>query len=235
MIHVEYVEGKTSLTGKKLQAELNDLEPMKGILNWTGAPLRDQLVPVLNERSFTDKLKQLQVFQEKDIPIPAFELPFGGDPLWRNTPPHPGWLGRSRFHSACSDFLHAHNVDYWMEPLNIEEEWRVHVGKTKRGNFRVLRTSLRIPTENAHPWIHSFEMGWRWRHGGGDEYIKDLARSASKALDLDLCAVDIARLSDEGLGRDSVDLVLEVNTCPGLADESSTRALYVEFVKERFS
>lgn len=224
---------KTRDTGEALARELDGGDPIRGILNWTGGPIDPYLLPTLNAKAFTDKLQQLMMLEEAGVSVPRFALPrtkwAGGLQC-----PHPGWLPRTRFHHACNNFIkEVAQPDFFVEPLIVNAEWRLHVGRTKRDNMRILRSSRRVPTDGAHPWVHSFDLGWRWKFEEVDDEIKVLARQAMRALNLDLGAVDVVAVPDSDNSSVTEFCVLEVNTCPGLADEPETLRRYVEFIKEQ--
>lgn len=138
-----------------------------------------------------------------------------------------GWLPRRRNHQKGMDLLHppAH-PDYWVEKLDLGDEWRVHVW-----GGDIIRLGHKEPLKwgAPHPWIRSHSAGWTlhykgpWRQEKGKlDGIRTLAREAVHALGLDFGAVDMSR--DKG-----GPLVLEVNRAPGL--EPSSVKKYVEVIR----
>lgn len=222
MIRVIY-GNMSAPTGRLLEERLLSL-PQEGLVNWSGVPHRG----TLNANAFTNKLRQLQLLREGGIvAIPSFEEPLRQWPL---LPPHPGWLPRTNFHRAGRDFRRRVRPDYWVEPLNLTEEWRVHVFRTKKDNMRVIRCAKKLPVgPEAHPWIRNHDYGWRFSYVDGcPDQAKGLAREALRKLTLDFGAVDL------GLTPEGQPYILEVNTCPAL-DEGNTLVKYVENITERFS
>lgn len=219
MIEVEM--DHASRTGAALKRALEDGGDLKGIVNWTGAPMRGAenfLLPILNAESRTNKLEQLRQLAAAGVKVPQFDLHAIG----------PDWLGRTVNHQQGRDFTRApFHPDYFVQRLYYDDEWRVHVVKTPKGNYRVLRSGLKIPNRRGfHPWVRSHRLGWKISYcGGAPEATKEEARKAVAALQLDFAAVDIANTTP-------APTVLEVNTCPGL--DTGTLAYYVAALKERF-
>lgn len=212
----------TAPTAGLLQEALANTDK-QGTVNWTGAAGQ---AGSLNEHSFTDKLRQLTELKTAHVCVPRFELPLE---RWPRLPPHPGWMPRTLFHRGGRDFRRRITPDFWVEPLSLKEEWRVHVFKTKKGNMRVIRCAKKIPLDaNAHPWIRNHDYGWKFSYiDGCADLAKETARDAIRFLNLDFGAVDL------GIREDDLPIVLEVNTCPGL-DEGNTLTKYAENIVERF-
>jgi hypothetical protein len=79
---------------------------------------------------------------------------------------------------------------------------------------------------DAHAWVRSHRLGWKLSYiGGANDTQKQIAKDAMRALHLDFGAIDLAVCND---GR---EIVLEVNTCPGL--EGGTLTMYAENIIER--
>jgi hypothetical protein len=208
-----------SRTGAELAEQLYHSEE-DGLVNWTGRV--GTHVGMLNEKSFTDKLRQLQKLSEAGVLVTPFSA--------RN--PHAeGWLPRRKFHSQGRDFLRRRRPftpDFWTQFVPLTSEWRIHVVKTARGNYRVIRSGVKVPREGerTHPWVRSSNRGWKISYtGGASNRLKDEARKAMRALDLDFGAVDI------GQKEDGTAVIIEVNTCPGL--DTGTMSRYVHAIRER--
>src|SRR4029077_8667684 len=80
-----------------------------------------------------------------------------------------------------------------------------------------------------HPWIRSYGGGWSLIYDGFESVkaLRDLAKAAIKALGLDFCAVDLAKL-DNGKW-----IVLEVNRAPGL--EGGTVTSYAPAIRSEMA
>ena len=117
------------------------------------------------------------------------------------------------------------NPDYWSKKEPIVREFRVHsfLGRSIRAGVKDLRDGFTSAT--AHPWVRSWEAGWRIRYDGvsSRQRHRDLAHAAVRALGLDFGAVDIAEKADGSL------MVLEVNRAPGL--EGGTVDAYASAVE----
>lgn len=210
-----------SRTGRDLQAVLGWSGDVVGIVNWTGRPSHEELLPVLNAASRTDKLEQLVRLKEAGVRVPTFFDGLGVPPAGE------GWLGRTRNHQQGRDFTTRHLIpDFYVKRLYYDDEWRIHIFKTRRGNYRVLRSGIKLPRRpNFHPWVRSHRLGWKIAYtGGAPESVKEEARKAVEALGLDFAAVDVAATQPPA--------VLEVNTCPGL--DVGTLGHYVNSIRERF-
>jgi hypothetical protein len=117
--------------------------------------------------------------------------------------------------------------DFYTLKEDFVNEYRIHSfnGKSIRAGIKVVRDGFtvapkeedwKLGTTLAHPWIRSFDAGWRVKY---DEFksngkLRKLAHMAVKALDLTFGAVDIAERED-GVLR-----VLEVNRAPGIEGNS---------------
>jgi hypothetical protein len=210
---------KTAPTGRALQALLT----RKGVgnirINWTGSQIRDAN---LNAHARTDKLRQFQILRESGVLVPDFAP---ASRTFPGLPPKPGWMARSSNHRKGRDFdaTIRKRVDFWVEPLLLTEEKRLHVFKRPKGAFVTIRTATKVPVEGTetHPWVRSHDNGWRFSYGGGStERERTAAKEAVAALSLDFGAVDLGTFCGQ-------PLVLEVNTCPGL-DVGNTLGRYVD-------
>jgi len=176
----------------------------------------------LNSRSITNKLYQLKKLQSAGVTVPDF---CEASTSFPRIAPKPGWMPRTLHHARAGDFRRGvRNPDYWVAPLDITEEKRLHVFRRPKGSYVVIRTATKKPIEGkeTHPWVRSHETGWRFSYGGGSNPSeREVAIQAVDALGLDFGAVDIGIVN-------SAPLVLEVNTCPGL---EGTLTYYVEEIK----
>lgn len=192
-----------------------------------GCTSRIRYVPnirTINRRSKiagnTNKLRSLQKLKEFGIRVPKFSTEFSdlSFPM----------LGR-RNHTS-----RGRSIVLYLQPRDIElaneththfteyvpkkREWRVHVC-----NGRIIQI-LEKDVDPENTFLCSNE-GWRYR--SMSETHRDLvfAISAVGALDLDFGGVDILE------GLDGNIYVLEVNTAPGIDDESRTLNSYVRELK----
>lgn len=138
--------------------------------------------------------------------------------------PAENWLGREANHTGGTDLLNPPTVPaFWVKKEEFVKEFRVHsfLGKSIRAGQKVHRESF---TGTPHPWIRSWDAGWRISYADGivRQKHRDLAHLAVKALNLDFGAVDIGEKADGTL------VVLEVNRAPGL--EGGTVEAYARAV-----
>lgn len=220
---IEVIREKTGGTGARLAKLLEDSESF-GKVNWTGRiVILPGPEPVLNSQARTDKLFQLGKLKEAGLPTPEFREKTSLLPL------DPSWVPRTKFHQQGFDFTRPIRPDYWVKRLSLDDEWRLHIFRTKKGNLKLLRSGLKLPKGKIfHPWVKNHRLGWKISYiGGAPGDLVDLGRKALEALRLDFGAVDVARTSG-GAG-----ILLEVNTCPGL--EAGTLGLYVAAIKERLA
>lgn len=201
---------------KALRKELGEVgvETFPLMVNWTGKRVIMAL-PVLNSQSRSDKLAQLIRLEMKGVRVPRF-----------SPTPKPNWLGRTIHHQRSMDFRARVNPDFWTEYTPVEDEWRLHFFRSKKGNLRLLRSGIKVPKPGANPLFRGHSLGWRISYtGGAPEALRASARRAVDALHLDFGAVDI------GFTPGEEPVVFEVNTCPGL--DSGTLNLYVREILER--
>lgn len=198
------------------------------LLNWGNKwPYPAVGLRQLNNSRMLNKRSQLIELYRNNIPCPeVFDEP--GD----------GRIGRALNHVGGSDLLHETGRDYWTQKLDIRTEMRIHVFRSK-----VIRAGVKIPRDGfcmysncricrvprgvwhaveddgdvshgPHPWIRSYDAGWRISYNAQHNLItnvhRDLAKRAVTALALDFGAVDI------GIVNNRRAAVLEVNLAPGL-------------------
>lgn len=139
-----------------------------------------------------------------------------------------GFLPRTFHHIGGNDLLNMNHeqADMWVLKESLTAEYRIHsfAGKSIRAGQKVVRDGFRPVTEQewhpnaglAHPWIRSFDGGWRINYDGfaSTPAMRGLASRAVKALGLTFGAVDLGLRSDGDL------IVLEVNTAPGIEGNS---------------
>jgi hypothetical protein len=150
---------------------------------------------------------------------------------------NPSFLGRSQYHIGGNDLLTPpSHPDFYVVKEKFVKEYRVHSfnGKSIRSGTKILREGFKLVGENewepnknlAHPWIRSFDAGWRIDYTGfrSTENMRRIAHKAVKTLGLVFGAVDIAELQDGNL------VVLEVNRSPGI--EGGTINAYVKAINK---
>ncbi len=170
----------------------------------------------LNPKLVGNKLRELEKLQEAKVRIPKF-----------STTKVENWLVRTLKHKAGSDLIQNLDLgDYYTEKIeNIEHEFRVHIFKNKS-----IRTGIKRPKENAHPWIKSLAHAWYLDYGtfcqdNITKRVRNEAKKAVKALGYDFGAVDIALLENKKV------IVFEVNSAPGLAIDNTSLA-YARHIKQ---
>lgn len=149
-----------------------------------------------------------------------------------------GYIGRSVHHQGGLDLLNGIKVpDYMVMKENFTAEYRIHSfdGRSIRAGIKQVRDEFTPvadekdwrPNSNlAHPWIRSFDGGWRINYDGfkSKSAQRNLAHAAVKALGLTFGAVDIGLVADGGGLK-----VLEVNSAPG--SDPNTTAAYVRSIQ----
>lgn len=176
-------------------------------------------VRVLNGKPSRNKLEELGALQEKGVPVPPFDTMNWGE----------GWLGRSLHHQEGNDFLSqgAPRAAFWTRKLEIEREFRFHIFKLPEG-FMSIRGGEKLPrTANPHPWVRSYNHGWRMSYGKdlkGAGKCREASKKALEALGYDFGAVDV------GLLKGGEPVVLEVNSRIGMDEEGQTVVKYAEAI-----
>lgn len=145
------------------------------------------------------------------------------------------WLGRTPNHRRARDLRRPRTtrreggITYYTRRLDVVEEYRSHVFRSHKDKDRYLicRSGKKVPVpgqeSEAHPWIRSRLSGWNISYDGVilPEDLREAARLALKALELDFGAVDLGRT------REGKPVVFEVNTAPSL-DNPNTAKIYAE-------
>jgi hypothetical protein len=141
------------------------------------------------------------------------------------------WLPRAAHHVGGDDLLNPTQTvpAYFSRKEDLEYEYRVHIfrGESIRAGVKIPRETYRNQDgseREPHPWIRSWDSGWRISYTGVKKPVRELAKSAITALGLDFGAVDIGQRR-----QDKSVLVLEVNRAPGV--ESGTIDAYVDAIK----
>jgi hypothetical protein len=168
----------------------------------------------LNNAPVYNKLNELRILSEAGVRTVEFST----------TNPGEGWLGRTLGHQEGKDLLNAGvRADYWTKKENFVKEFRVHSfrGKSIRAGVKIHREGFQDP----HPWVRSYDAGWRISYDGTSikQKHRDIAHQAVKAMGLDFAAVDL------GEREDGTVVVLEINRAPGL--EGKTVPIYANAIK----
>lgn len=138
--------------------------------------------------------------------------------------PHVDWVGRMNAHIGGNDLLTPpQRPDFYVKKENLVREYRVHSfrGQSIRAGIKVHRDDF----PNPHPWVRSWDGGWRisYTDGAVRQAHRDLAHRAVQSLGLDFGAVDIGEKADGTL------MILEVNRAPGA--EGGTPLKYAEAIQ----
>ena len=190
------------------------------------------------------EIEGLRVLNAHDLPLtPAFvnnRFLMVGVPtltLWNNAagPGKVGYMPRTLDSKGGSDFLNtvfaANHVSYWSYKEAFDHEYRIHSFNQKsiRAGIKVHRDGFVSANNNwkpdsniAHPWVRTWETGWRIQDFTSTKEMRTLAHMAIRALDLTFGVVDIGELPNKTLK------VLGVSTLPilsGSAVQSYYRAI----------
>ena len=192
---------------------------------------------VLNRRIVSDKILQLRRFWNRGVPAPVVALCNAGEMFTVPAGRRDGdWLARKRHHfgghdiigpigfEALSARLLTGSSDYGVQVIDKRHEWRVHLFLGE-----VLRIAHKIPHEDAGVVWNQESSHFRYDVQLRDEThlkLATLAKDAVASLSMDFGAVDIIR------DREGEYYVLEVNSAPGIADNSNTLAAYVRAIQE---
>lgn len=188
---------------KRVKGCLVGLKQGDLVVGWgKGVPTLPSGVKVLNPKISGNKFVEHQKLLKAGVPVPKL---LSG--------PKEGFIGRSFNHQGGKDLLAGSGHSYWVEKIETTREFRIHIlgGVSIRAGMKVPRDEF----PNPHPWIRSYDGGWRLSYGSNcQDYLKqslrDAARDAVKALGLDFGAVDVAQRVGGGA------VVWEVNKAPGL-------------------
>lgn len=147
------------------------------------------------------------------------------------------YIGRLRNHQGGHDLLFGtKQPDYFVTKERFTNEYRIHsfAGKSIRAGIKIPRDGFKpIDDESkwkpglVHPWIRSFDGGWRINYDNfqSNAKLRKLAHLAVKTVGLTFGAVDIGERQD-GKGY----MVLEVNTMPGI--EGGSVAAYTRAINK---
>jgi len=204
----------------------------KNIIRWGYSGQLDRLNNTNNfptpEAIFncSDKLRALQILQEKTVNVPKFWTSFNSARTHVKFPLY----CRRRHHTMGKDIIMIHNESelangfhdgrYVVESIKFDKEYRIHIFNSKMISASKKYFGEELWTELGKPdkkdIIRNNSNGWRYH------YIKDFknvpedvvkqAKAAVIALGLLWGAVDIIRTPDKK------SYVLEVNSAPGLRD-----------------
>lgn len=168
-----------------------------------------QGVKVLNPKVLKDKLAEHKALLAAGVPVPEI-----------SPTKKPGYIGRSHNHQGGTDLLNGGGHDFYVPKIETTREFRIHIFKGVS-----IRAGMKVPRDgftNPHPWVRSYDGGWRLSYGPANhQYVKqslrEAARMAVSALGLDFGAVDVAFRKGGGV------VVWEVNKAPGLEGGSLKR------------
>lgn len=171
-------------------------------------------IRVLNSAPMLNKMEQLIRLAHRGIPCPEVYAS-----------PGRGRIGRSLRHQCARDLINNTGRDYYTQKLEFTHEIRVHVfqGLSIHAGTKVHR----IGYPNPHPWIRSYDTGWKIDYSQAHRIKSDrreLAKRAVEALGLDFGAVDIG-VTQYG------PAVIEVNLVPGLDSGPSVEAYVRHFIR----
>jgi len=203
---------------------------------------RKNIIANLNKKLSANKIEQLEVLRENNIPVPK---------IWtiNNDMNHRYFkkitfplMARKKKHSRGSDIIflktrfsmkkrieRIKNRDFIVKYIPKEKEYRVHVlGDVaievceKKHSKKAIENNI-----NIHPHVWSKERGWTLEtiESEGLTEIKELAVKAIKALKYDFGAVDLM------LGKDNKYYVLEINSAPRLVKHR--RIKYAKYFREK--
>ena len=196
--------------GKRLVLKAGDV-----IIGW-GSPFSEMDgIKTINE----DVLKPLATMRrlaEKGLKLPR---------VYNQDPGDPRYLPRKVGNSFSQDVADPpKKPDYWVERLNLANEYRVH-----SFDSRSIGSGVRVKREGMenHSWLRTYEMGWRLEY---DEFestkeLRTLAHKAVHAMGLVFGAVDIGETSD------GIRYVLNVDASPVLGTEKMIQT-YVKAINK---
>lgn len=185
------------------------------VVNWgTTTQAWPRGFTIVNPRVLGNKRLELTRFQQHRVPTLTVSDTY-----------REGWFGRHLMHEDGNDLgADPHNADYWTQPLDIIDEFRVH--SFQGTSLGVLKKTPR-PGIRAHPTIRSYSHGWTFGYRFDRTLIppdlRETAHRAVAALGYDFGAVDIGTVRGGGLA------VFEVNSAPGI--EGDELDAYAEALK----
>lgn len=203
------------------------LEAGDAIICWGAGLPEFEGVRVLNSGPKMTKLRELELLAPV-VPVPThYAISYAAQvkKYGQGT-----FLERVFNHSGGEDLLNPPpNPDYLVLKCSFVREYRLHVfgGRSIRAGQKQIREGFREVPEGevwrpdvnlAHPWIRSFDAGWRVNYDGflSTKKLRDLAKRSVEALNLTFGAVDIGETATGAL------MVLEVNRAPGIEGNSVT-------------
>lgn len=208
-------KSKKDIHGKALRRFLDRVKRGDLWINW-GPPRLPVLPDVVTLNSSPQLNKKQQLLKLSEHGVPTLEV---------SDTSKEGWLGRSFNHQQGRDLLKHYGRDYWTRKVEFVRELRIHIYKGKS-----IHAGLKVPRDsNPHPWIRSYESGWKIDYSRASNIKqdrRDVAKQAIKALSLDFGAVDI------GITKDNKPIVIEVNTAPGLDPGPSVDVYVAMFLGE---
>lgn len=204
---------KSRIGPESIRRMVRRVEPDDLWVNWGPPTIARILCKQLNAiKAYANKADQLIKLAEAGVLVPEVFVT-----------PGEGRIGRSANHQGGTDLLRGGGRDYYTQRLNITREFRVHVF-----NGLSIRAGMKVPrTENPHPWIRSYDSGWKLDYGRDSNVqvtnaVRTIAKQAVAALKLDFGAVDVGLVGNR-------PVVLEVNLAPGL-DEGPSVDAYVRHI-----
>lgn len=190
----------------------------------------------------SNKLRALNIMKEAGVSVPWFTSDKSDAKIAVND--LKPLVGRTTYHQGGSGFKICRSVsevysDYssshWLELLGVYKEWRVHVFKGEViGVSR--KTDEGVESRIINRFTRNHHNGWRFIRCDLDlvqDRLKNLAVEAVSSLGLDFGAVDII-LSDGAEDGSKKYYVLEVNSAPGMEEDSTIFAKYVERFRQWF-
>lgn len=197
---------------------------------------RDGLLNSKNAIAQTaDKLSSLEIMKVADVSVPEFshtraDLSTIGFPLIGRTRHHQGGSGLKIINNRF-ELLRDNESAYWMEKIEIDREYRVHVF-----GGEVIGVYLKVENEDfegdINQDIRNLTNGWRFSMRDIPRVRDDIKQTgveSVEALGLDFGAADIV------VGTDDVVYVLEVNSAPSLDIEGTIFQTYLDKFEEFFN
>jgi hypothetical protein len=182
------------------------------IINWGGSIPELDGIRVLNPYGKMTKYEELYKLAKFGLRVP---------PMYQTSP---GVFGIPRGNYGKNDLLNPPDNPTW---YTIKEDYtrelRIHVF-----NQRSIRAGERIPREGfqVHPWIRTYEGGWRLNYEGvkSTKKLRDISYAAVEALGLTFGAVDLAELFNGTVK------VIGVNRAPNIS--GATLQAYVRAINK---